>query len=68
MLSEIQFESTIQIVFKYLNTNISIYQIDSLEECEIFLYLLQSAYQKYLQIRVSIIIIKDMYGEKFRNK
>ncbi len=33
MLSEIEFESTIQIVFKYLNTNISIYQIDSLEEC-----------------------------------
>ncbi len=34
MLSKDEFESTIQIVFKYLNTNISIYEIDSLEECK----------------------------------
>lgn len=34
MLSEVEFESTIQLVFKYLNTNISIYEIDSLEECK----------------------------------
>lgn len=34
MLSDAEFESTIQIVFKYLNTNISIYKIDDLEECK----------------------------------
>lgn len=34
MLSGAEFEFTIQIVFKYLNTDISIYEIDSLEECK----------------------------------
>lgn len=33
MLSKDEFEATLQIVFKYLNTDISIYAIDSLEEC-----------------------------------
>lgn len=34
MLSDAEFESTIQIAFKYLNADISIYKIGDLEECK----------------------------------